>query len=127
MLIVLLSPTHNSSAKDSRVIDKKNFNESYMQIIGKLCSEPLWKERDCYDAGHCLMIPMDYAFKKNKEDYILLFTHQFDAFFKNYNEDEFIKLGYLTQFHYLYLMSQYCVWASNANIDIENVKKYNNY
>lgn len=52
------------------VFENKKNNKIAQQIdllwertISKMLKDPLWGERDAYDAGHYLMVPMHYAFK----------------------------------------------------------------
>lgn len=66
-------PIH-PGALDGIMIDKWNSNFSSL-----LC-EPLWTNRDIYDAGHFLMVPLHAAFYFNDKEMIDNFSNQFHFF-----------------------------------------------
>jgi len=81
----------------------------WKKTIKKILQDPLWEERDVYDAGHFLMIPLYSAFISEDQSRIDDFHHFFNRFVKNYNQEEFNSLGILNKLHFLYLISEYLV------------------
>jgi hypothetical protein len=107
---------------------KTNKNESvnintdidllWNNTIYEMLQDPLWKERDAYDAGHFLMVPMHSAFALNDPIKINHFYDFFDNFVNNYKEDDFESLDQLTKQHFLYLVSEYMVLSNEHQKEI---------
>lgn len=73
-------------------------------MIGYL-NDPLWIERDIYDAGHNLMVPIHAAFKKGNEAWISDVNQHFKSFIENYDTNN--EIGLLNKLHYYYAASRY--------------------
>jgi hypothetical protein len=76
----------------------------------------LWTERDQYDAGHVLMIPLYAAFRMNIPAWQEQFSSHFNRFMANDNtsfltENEDLDLD---REHYLYLASRFVVLAAES-------------
>jgi hypothetical protein len=84
--------------------------------VSTLLGQPLWMERDAYDASHHLMVPMHAAFAEKDTNAI----QQFDSFFANFQStglDQLIKgdlAGKLDRLHFLYLYSRYVSLSSST-------------
>lgn len=103
-----LSFTQNEPQQNQELSgDRINF--LWNATIHRMLQDPLWKERDAYDAGHFLMIPLHAAFILRDQSKINDFHQFFDRFVKNYKKDDFTSLGTLTRLHFLYLASEYLV------------------
>lgn len=90
----------------------------YDSTVKVLLKENLWTERDMYDAGNYLMIPMHYAFRAGDEDAIALFADFFKRFTNDVSETDiygFRDTSALNQFQFLYLCTQYiCLCTANG-------------
>lgn len=75
--------------------------------------DPLWIERDAYDAGHFLMVALHSAFLLDKRDWIEAFHEQIAGFLRDGQED-YGELAKLSKVHYLYFLSQYLVLEGTA-------------
>lgn len=82
----------------------------FAHCVGVLLEEDLWTERDAYDAGHYLMIPMHYAFRSGDWETVGMFSAFFSRFLRDAaGEDRhgFAALDPLTRHQFLYLASQF--------------------
>jgi len=100
-------------------IDRNNKESSRVDVlwdktIHKMLQEPLWKERDAYDAGHYLMVPLHAVFYLEDKEKIDDFHNFFNCFIDNYKKDDFNSLNNLTQLQFLYLASEYLVLSVNS-------------
>lgn len=87
----------------------------YERCVGALLKEDLWTERDAYDAGHYLMIPMHYAFRSGDLETVKAFSAFFSRFVRDAaGEDRhgFSALVPLTRHQFLYLSSQFIALCS---------------
>lgn len=100
----------DSDKKNKEVV---NIDGLWDKTISLILQDDLWLERDAYDTGHFLMVPMHYAFQSKDEKRI----NEFDEFFKRFSledsQEKFSSLGTLTKLHFLYLTSQYLAIANN--------------
>ena len=55
----------------------------YEKTVSQLLTEDLWTPRDMYDASHCLMVPMHYAFASGDQDKISAFHQFFTRFYED--------------------------------------------
>lgn len=78
MCLLLLFVCCNKSGDISKSDELVQLNDLYMT---ELLQEELWSERDMYDAGHVMMLPLHYAFKIDDEKIIKAFGDHFDRFF----------------------------------------------
>jgi len=85
--------------------DKCLWNETVKPCL----EDPLWLERDIYDAGHFLMVPLHAAFLNDQELWQNQFAQHFQRFVKAYPEH--VAQGRLNRLHYLYLASRFLVLA----------------
>ena len=99
---------------DDNVIMEDTDKILYEETISRVLQEPLWIERDIYDTGHSLMVPMHYSFKLKDDVYIKEFSYQFSSFMEYIkdNEDEFNSKNKLSNLHYLYLASWFSLLCS---------------
>ena len=84
-------------------------NLLWERTLHEMLQDSLWKERDAYDAGHFLMIPLQAAFSFKDQSKINDFHQFFSRFMKDYRKDNVDTLNTLTQLHFLYLASEYLV------------------
>ncbi|MCT6923382.1 hypothetical protein [Metasolibacillus sp.] len=100
---------------------KYSEDELWNRTVKKYINSNLWNERDRYDAGHFLMVPMHYAFQTENKELIAVFQKHFEAFLnEGINEidisDDSQRLSIL---HYYYLLSRYLVLSENINSNNE--------
>lgn len=81
-------------------LDYMNEDVLWDEVMKKYLSDPLWIERDIYDAGHNLMVPIHAAFKKGNEAWISDIDQHFKAFIYYYNIEN--EIGLLNKLHYYY-------------------------
>ncbi|MGB7522121.1 MAG: hypothetical protein WA896_21030 [Spirulinaceae cyanobacterium] len=79
----------------------------WRRVMQPLLSDPLWQERNAYDAGHYLMLPLHGAFASEYQPWIDDFDHFFERFTKNYAQSNFDSMNTLTRLHFLYLVVVY--------------------
>lgn len=113
---------HNSEAYNSDAFQVTDEKERYVEKrIMAVCSEDLFCARDAYDSCHCLMIPMRWAFAKNKIEVIKTFNSLFDRFIQDEvigANGEFDRFPWLMKNHWNYLMTEYLCLC------VENEKEY---
>lgn len=114
---ILLVMTGCSTGSVSGIDDKSSgalINEglNYMdvdmlweEVMQVYLNDALWIERDIYDAGHNLMVPIHAAFKKGNEVWISDINQHFESFIDNYNIEN--KIVLLNKLHYYYAASRY--------------------
>jgi hypothetical protein len=79
--------------------------------VGVYLRDDLWTDRDQYDAGHFLMVPLHAAFQRGHEPWQREFAEQFRRFAeKGYGGATTTENG-LARLHYLYLCSRFVVLA----------------
>lgn len=86
------------------------------EAILELLSDPLWTERDAYDAGHYLMIPLHYAVWQEDEALLGAFRRHFQALLAAYHAGE-VNLPTLHELQYLTLVSRYLALVSDLPAD----------
>jgi len=86
--------------------DKCLWNETVEPYL----KDPLWLERDIYDAGHFLMVPLHAAFLNNQKLWQNQFAQHFQRFVKAYPEH--VAKGRLNRLQYFYLASRFLVLAT---------------
>lgn len=77
----------------------------------ELLRDPIWRDRDAYDAAHFLMVPMHEAFQAGKLRRIAEFRIFFDR--AHQNRDELVK-GRLSRLQFLYLISRFVALESKV-------------
>ncbi|MFC1717107.1 hypothetical protein ACFL6S_25820 [Candidatus Poribacteria bacterium] len=81
----------------------------------KYLDDPLWVERDAYDAGHFLMLPLHAAFSFEKADWMEAFSDHIYRFLSQGRSD-YEEIGnHLIKLHYLYFLSRYLVLAESID------------
>lgn len=88
----------------------KHQQELYQNTVLMLLQEDLWTERDMYDAGHYLMVPMHYAFYSKNDNAIAAFGDFFERFTTDITNDDqhaFKQYSALHQLHFYYLGTQF--------------------
>jgi hypothetical protein len=128
ILIVFLSflfITIKFSKNINDILDGSCKDFLWQDAIHQMLQEPLWRERDAYDAGHYLMIPMHAAFVSRDENKTDDFDKFFKRFIKNYKQDNFDSADDLQKLHFLYLISEYLI-LNKENKNEENFEKLTN-
>jgi len=76
----------------------------------------LWRDRDLYDAGHVLMIPLHAAFRLGQAEWHQEFSDHFRRFMENDNNSFLTEPQDLdlAREHYLYLASRFLVLAMES-------------
>jgi hypothetical protein len=69
--------------------------------------DPLWIDRDIYDACHYLMVPLHSAFYLDNEEWKKQFSEHFHHFVEIYPDT--VSEGRLNRLHYFYLASRFLV------------------
>ncbi|WP_326907835.1 copper amine oxidase N-terminal domain-containing protein [Sedimentibacter sp. MB31-C6] len=93
-------------------VDRKLWDDTIKTYL----SSELWTDRDAYDAGHYLMIPLHTAFKYNEEEWKNQFSEHFHKFVEEYKSDtNNIVKGRIDRLQYMYLASQFVVLCENTN------------
>lgn len=115
VLIWLLSPLvviqpgwADAAAEDMRIGGDRGSSV----FIGYL-HDPLWEQRDAYDAGHRLMIPLHWAVNAKDEDFLLAFVEHFLQFHRQVNQDGW-DIGTIRELQYLSLISRYLAMGAPA-------------
>lgn len=107
LILIIIGCTKNKNNKNIIVVD-----DLWGETIHQILQDDLWIERDAYDAGHYLMIPMHYAFLSKD----IKKMNEFEIFFKRFlsknSQGKISSLDTLTKLHFLYLTSQYLVIAN---------------
>ncbi|MBD1924892.1 hypothetical protein H6F74_01135 [Trichocoleus sp. FACHB-90] len=85
------------------------------KVMQPMLHEPLWRERDAYDASHFLMVPLHSAFASNYCPGIDGFNNFFNRFRNSYIRDNFNGLDSITKLQFLYLVSEYLVLYEEKN------------
>lgn len=108
LTLVIIGCAKNKNNKNIVVIDGL-----WSKTIHQILQDDLWLERDAYDAGHFMMVPMHYAFLSKD----IKKMNEFEAFFKRFSlknsQEKFSSLDTLTKLHFLYLTSQYLAITNN--------------
>src|SRR6056297_1508239 len=100
----ILKKTNNENQTIKTNNNNQRINFLWDKTISKMLQEPLWKERDIYDAGHYLMVPLHAAFKLDDQNKINDFYQFFKNFTLSYKKDNFESIGTLNKLHFLYLI-----------------------
>lgn len=87
-----------------------------VDLFVQYLNDPLWIERDAYDAGHNLMIPLHWAFAKDSNQLQKAFADHFDRMLEAYASGE-IDLGTLNELQYLTLSSRYLALGDAGSDD----------
>lgn len=127
-----VSMSKETKGKKEPYENSDDVNELWKVTVKDYLKDDLWLERDLYDAGHFLMVPLHYAYQN--EDRILMrdFEKHFDKFIMSgietldINDDR----NRLATLQYYYLLSRYIVLAESSNslvINEANVDYLANY
>ncbi|MFC2947708.1 hypothetical protein [Virgibacillus sediminis] len=100
--------------------------------VKEYLKDDLWLERDRYDAGHYLMVPLHFAYLEEDTKLIKDFENHFTDFINDGIETLNIKedSNRLSTLQYYYLLSRYIVLAESSNhqvINEENVDYLANF
>jgi len=108
LILVIIGCAKNKNNKNIITID-----DLWSKTIHQILQDDLWLERDAYDAGHFMMVPMHYAFLSKD----IKKMNEFEVFFKRFSlkdsQEKFSSLDTLTKLHFLYLTSQYLTVTNN--------------
>lgn len=98
-------------------IDYMDTISLWNKVMNKYLSDSLWTERDIYDAGHNLMVPIHAAFKTENEEWLSDIDAHFKSFVTTYNQENEISL--LNKLHYYYAASRYLALLVDHKKSIE--------
>lgn len=118
MLIFILSGCSYSKPTISKNIDYMDENVLWSKVMKEYLKDPLWTDRDMYDAGHNLMVPLHASFKKGNEEWIADFDTHFQKFLREYHVDN--EIGLLNKLHYYFVVSRYLALLSEYEYPLEN-------
>jgi hypothetical protein len=104
--------TNNVLLSDFSKIDDKD-RKLWEKTISLYLKDNLWEERDAYDAGHYLMVPLYAAFLMEEEGWQNEFVEHFNRFANN-GLEKLSSLNRLNQLQYLYLVSQFSLLATES-------------
>ncbi|NVF13662.1 hypothetical protein [Vreelandella maris] len=76
-------------------------------------NEPLWTQRNAYDAAHLLMIPLEYAFEFNDEVLLDCFSNYISNLKKTVSNKSWEIPGRLNWLQHLHLVGRYYVLSDN--------------
>ncbi|KAB7707393.1 hypothetical protein F9802_06475 [Bacillus aerolatus] len=141
IILILLSSVIVTCVTCVTIFNKNNDNQKYSlklnnrekklwnDTIRAYLQEELKSERDFYDAGHFLMVPLHYAYQSSDKKIINDFEEHFDRFAVNGNEevDVNIENKRLSTLHYYYLISRYILLADSRSTDKDHVNYLANY
>lgn len=110
-LFFVLNKPQKQNEELSRInsSSRSRINFLWENTIKRMLENHLWKERDAYDSGHFLMVPLHAVFTLKDQSKINDFHQFFNSFLQNYKKDNFNSLNTLTRLQFLYLTSQYLV------------------
>lgn len=91
-----------AAVADAEVPPPDSSHPVWASTISRLVQDPLWRDRDAYDASHALMVPMHYAFASNDARGI----SEFEGLFARFAAQE-PPAGRLTQAQWMYFVSRY--------------------
>ncbi|MCY7295028.1 hypothetical protein [Alteromonas sp. a30] len=85
---------------------QEQISELWSSVIPNYMEQVPWASNNIYDAGHVLMLPLDYAFSPNGS---VQMQNDFHALFSDYLAvfDESIEPNILSRFQFLYLATRY--------------------
>lgn len=120
LLIIVLMGCQTSE----HYIEKEDYSNiindlDVLDLLYEYLQYELWVDRDSYDAGHHLMIPLHAAFVT--EDIVLQrkFYDQFDQYSQTVRKDNSIlPENWLQRLHYNYLASRYLVLSMKYNNEL---------
>jgi len=106
---------HSSQGAENVEVDASD-QELWDKTVSQYLQDELWIERDAYDAGHYLMIPLHAAFYFDEEKWQKQFSNHFSRFMDASKEEpEKVVEGRLNRLHYLYLASRFVVLAEESD------------
>jgi len=111
IIVLVLLPSSISNALGQS--DERD-EELWQATFAIYLADPLWIERDAYDAGHYLMVPLHAAFWLKNEAWIEDFHNQVVRFLEE-DEKDFDELNTMTKLQYLYFLSRYLFLAESGN------------
>lgn len=122
-LLITLATTNIINYKPNLEFTKMEINSKIDErdrylwdtTVKKYLTDDLWTDRDIYDAGHCLMVPLHASFYLKEEKWQIEFSNHFRRFIEaNHKKENNISGGRLNRLHYLYLASRFVVLAQEA-------------
>ncbi|RDU34741.1 hypothetical protein DRW41_21845 [Neobacillus piezotolerans] len=128
IIMLLAGCTNVGIGKERPNAEKKPYeNSDYISELWKVTvkdylKDDLWLERDIYDSGHFLMVPLHYAYQNEDPKLMRDFEKHFGNFTKSgietldINEDG----NRLATLQYYYLLSRYIVLAESSNSPVIN-------
>lgn len=102
---------YNKPCKQLEGVDATMFHN----ILSDLCSQELWRARDCYDACSWMIVPMHYAFKSGDDYAVSEFAQMFNRFANTCQSDGWYVESRAHRLQWLYLCSQYLALTSSFN------------
>jgi hypothetical protein len=84
------------------------------RTIAVYLRDDLWNDRDEYDAGHALMVPLHAAFQRSNAVWLQQFREHFARFAERGVDRPFTNANRLQRLQYLYLCSRFVVLADRS-------------
>lgn len=115
------SDSHNDSEvgiKSSNQTDASDEGSDGELNRGLFCEyleDPLWSERDAYDATHMLMIPLEFAFEFNDEALLSCFSSYIENLENAVSEESWEMPGRLNWIQHLHLIARYYVLSNDID------------
>jgi hypothetical protein len=100
--LAVLIDTVAPAAAASDDIQPTSSHPIWKATISRLVEQPLWRDRDAYDAAHALMVPLHYAFLSGDR----VGVAEFEGLFARFASQE-PPAGRLTQAQWMYFVSRY--------------------
>lgn len=119
VLIAFIAPWHLFAQEKALESQFGSSSVEWKKTISLLAKEPLWNDRDAYDASHSLMVPMHYAFFNKDEQGIL----EFELLMARFALNE-LPGGQLNQAQWMYLVSRYLALRSQTGIPLAGTDAY---
>lgn len=106
------SPLHAAQSSLTEISKVGSSSAEWKRTVSILTKEPLWNERDAYDASHVLMIPMHYAFVAGDEEGV----KQFEELMSRFARQE-LSGGQLNQAQWVYFISRYLALRAEYSLE----------
>jgi hypothetical protein len=98
--------------RPSKVSPRQSDSQLWNATISPYLSGELWQQRDAYDAGFHLMVPLHAAFRMRQEKWQREFAGHAQRLVQNRHE---LPKGQLDRLQYLYVWSRFVVLAAQSN------------
>ena len=110
--------TDTKSISGSEITPFAASSDAWRETVGTLVKEPLWSDRDAYDAAHALMAPLHYAFAANDHTGIL----DFETLMGRFAMQE-LTGGQLQMAQWMYFVSRYLSLRAEFSHPLREIDK----